>query len=878
MQTLSVVSKQMPKTTIQQTLQSLDSAAADTSLATLSGLDIPQVRALKYELAQIFPASNLPGFLLQGLLQLKGRKLDAERVALDLRVLFRETRQLSLYGTFLAAPAVIIHGYQTLLTLAGKDLKSAFPHGTWQFYTEFGLREDAARHAVETRGFSEFAHTLNDIDAATCWVAAAIYTLYAYEDLLANEWYERVALRCVDLALNEAAIAQLGRKLPRKAEERERAIAEVVGELRERYGLSQLASDWAMRRPFAGPAGDMIEGYPRSRRRSFENYLHRRLSELPDSLRTRMQELLHERMQTELPEFQSQMNLCQTLRADQYSDVREPLSPLELQVGLIVGGIYHLIDVWERDSHGHVVITPRGSSPSDPGQSIPLIEHSPGNWTDRYGQPVTINRRGDVWIAGMHIGRLRCLPLERIHAQVATIMRQHRPISVGELEPNQLTDMLLASAFRGKQETLRGLLSATTREELEILRSAPILVNWDIQEPHLPLGQVRRVQRGVGDHAITIIRAGDRVIFDMSHIFFDGIWGAILTEIVTSFAVALGEQVRQMTPGRAKIAKPLRLSASPAFLKAARNREMHAPIEADAETTAVSINTINRLRRRLAERDLHMTVNDVLLLGRYFHAATYQPGPVAMAALNDLEARGGEATRLHAQIIRALEEQRDLVPSILIPMDASWIDPRQRLHPATLRNPQPELLPRLTRCYELLRQLTTDPKHQIKEQFEKERINLWLDLVRFSNLLRSLRDLTMRGESFATGALRLLGHLPRPMQNLMDQIPQKIDILNEIVKGSEVFSNIGQAPRSSTLGRFMSSRDDGDTKLLVWGVMTTGNGQLVISLRDFRPHVGMLHEAGFGVVAEVLVADFLDSYAQGINTLVKRIQKIFSYK
>ena len=55
-------------------------------------------------------------------------------------MLFRETRQLGLYGTFLAAPALIIHGYQRLLTLAGKDPDSAFPDGTWQFYTEFGLR------------------------------------------------------------------------------------------------------------------------------------------------------------------------------------------------------------------------------------------------------------------------------------------------------------------------------------------------------------------------------------------------------------------------------------------------------------------------------------------------------------------------------------------------------------------------------------------------------------------------------------------------------------------------------------------------------------------------------------------------------------------
>ncbi|NJM08760.1 hypothetical protein HC891_25080 [Candidatus Gracilibacteria bacterium] len=118
---------------VQQTLQSLDSAVADTSLASASGLGIPQVRALKREIAEIFPASNLPAFLLQGLLQAQDRYVGEKRALIDLRVLFRETRRISLYSTFLAAPATIIHGYQRLLMLAGKDVSSAFPDGTWQF-------------------------------------------------------------------------------------------------------------------------------------------------------------------------------------------------------------------------------------------------------------------------------------------------------------------------------------------------------------------------------------------------------------------------------------------------------------------------------------------------------------------------------------------------------------------------------------------------------------------------------------------------------------------------------------------------------------------------------------------------------------------------
>jgi hypothetical protein len=271
-----------------------------------------------------------------------------------------------------------------------------------------------------------------------------------------------------------------------------------------------------------------------------------------------------------------------------------------------------------------------------------------------------------------------------------------------------------------------------------------------------------------------------------------------------------------------------------------------------------------------------LTVNDLLLLGRYAHAASYRPGPAAMAALDDLAARGGAAARIHEQIARDLEAQRGLVPSLLIPMDASWIDPRQRLHPATLRNPEPELLPRLARCEELLREL---PRlAAARRDFEAERTALCQDLLRYAALLAALREITTRGESFSTAALRMLGHLPRPMQSLLDLIPQKIDLLNEIVKGAEVFSNIGQVARSSSVARFASSRDDGDTKLLIWGVMADAGGQLAITLRDFRPHVAPLLAAGHSALAELLAADFLAGYAQSINGLVKRLQRVLAHK
>jgi hypothetical protein len=98
-----------------------------------------------------------------------------------------------------------LHGYQKPLALAGKDVESAFPDGSWQFYAEFGLREDAARHCAETVGFQRA--DASDVDALTAWVATALQTLFSYDDLLANEWDERMLLRTLDTIVEERAAA-----------------------------------------------------------------------------------------------------------------------------------------------------------------------------------------------------------------------------------------------------------------------------------------------------------------------------------------------------------------------------------------------------------------------------------------------------------------------------------------------------------------------------------------------------------------------------------------------------------------------------------------------------------------------------------------------
>jgi hypothetical protein len=283
------------------------------------------------------------------------------------------------------------------------------------------------------------------------------------------------------------------------------------------------------------------------------------------------------------------------------------------------------------------------------------------------------------------------------------------------------------------------------------------------------------------------------------------------------------------------------------------------------------------LRRRLAKIQLDLTINDLLLLARVDHAATYWPGPPAEQALEAITAIAGGA-QVAQDYRRQLERQREINPAMLIPMDASASDPRLRLYPTTFRNPRPALLPGLERCDTLVARLRRQPDMATRQEFERERQALYLELYSYAALLRALKRVTMRGESFTTAALRLMGHLPAAMQSLVDLIPQKIGILNEIIKGREVFSNVGQVVASSSISRFASSRDDGDTKLLVWGIMSDAGGTLVITLRDFRPHVAPLLRLGRADLARALAQDYLDSYVACVDGLARRVQRVLAFK
>lgn len=58
------------------------------------------------------------------------------------------------------------------------------------------------------------------------------------------------------------------------------------------------------------------------------------------------------------------------------------------------------------------------------------------------------------------------------------------------------------------------------------------------------------------------------------------------------------------------------------------------------------------------------------------------------------------------------------------------------------------------------------------------------------------------------------------------------------------------------------------------GVLTDDKDMVHLSLRDFRPHVKLLHECGMAKLAQQVVQDYLDAYINGFNQYIDELSHI----
>jgi len=779
-----------------KTANDLRTIATSGDLYQLSHLALPEIEYLTDEVARVVPAGNVPGIILSGLARLDGREVSASESQRQIGVLFKGVRQVvdkAVYGAFFAGPAAVLYGYQQLLRLAGKNTDSAFPNGTWQFYLEFALREDGARHANETTGFHEqltrYGINLSDEDMLTAWVLASAFFLHQLPHILANEWYERVALKTLTDITTRFTLPNA-----------------------DQY--QDLYAEWERIRPFQRQNDAGQDDYPAYRRKVFNSFLKPHYASLPPGAQQAWDTQMTEFQNTRLPAYLQQMSWLAYLEPGPHNETRIPYPLEETSIGVIWKGNYYLVPV---------------TSVSDP---------------------------------------------ETTRSLVAALIKT--PLS----QPVATLDEALVTARRSEHPELRKMLDGSTKEELEWLRRTPILINWDERDARLPLVLIRQGKRGIGDHPLTIFRTRESVIFDQSHIFFDGMWGAAVAEMMTNEALSWAVYLAQLPPAQPAANLPYSpaLESFPALNQKAQQNKI--TVETGAENTEVRLGAIMALRKLLKQRsDLaQVTVNDLLLLYRGLHAQLYSPSSDLQQMLDALSSDSRrEAQRAYRLVIDELATLQGKNPAILIPLDASRHDPRERLFPTTFRNPLTDFYEQHVHCLDTLRTYRTGMRGNRGPEFETfyEAQLTYLRLIGgFGELLTRYRNVAMAGQSTSTASIRFLGHLPPVLQKLLDTIPGKFDVLNEIIKGEEVFSNMGRVAKGSTLRRFMTAKDDNNQKTLAWGVITDDMGVLHLSLRDFRPHVALLHALGMEDCAQQIAQDYLDAYARGLNQYVVQLRDI----
>ncbi|KAA3660903.1 MAG: hypothetical protein DWQ04_18080, partial [Chloroflexi bacterium] len=704
-----------------------------------------------------------------------------------------DLRNRAVLGTVYAGPATLLRAYQQLLKLAGKRPEAAFPEGIWQFYVDYALRDDTARHTCETHGFDTFLQTrqiqLTEIDRLTTWVMTAVTCLHQYPHLLKNEWRERV-------------------------------LTHTLWQITQNVKHATLYRQWEKIRPYAlGNDATSDEDYPLYRERIFNQFLAPTVTSLSTKQQQAWKTAVSTKQSTELTAYQQQMSILACLEPGHYGELRKPISLAQSWVGLIYRNRYYLLPVCQ------------------PGSQSPV----------------------DVGL---------------IRSQISAIVtQQHAASSSSSLKR-------LATVKRYALPALHRTFSPLIQQKLSMLRQAPIWINGNSRLHNLPLASIRQAERGIGDHPLTIITTTKTAVFDLSHIFFDGTWGAALAEILTNEATGWVNKLSLMSNVTVEEKQPFQftLPLKPTDHEAIA-RAPHVATEVAAENCVINLAAIRNLRQRFKHYQVlqKLTVNDIMLLYRAIHAIAYRPSISLVKKLKKLQV-SNETRPAAANALAAIQTIYTSNPAILIPVDASRHTPRDRVSPMTFEVPVQNLdvvnkhqqtLAALANYERSVRNRTV-----AYAQFDKLQQTYLGMLAGLGQVLSNAKERARKGESFSINNIKLLAHLPPFMQRLLDKIPNQFDGINDAIKGREVFSNVGAVAPTSSLTRFMTAKDDNEKKELAWAVLTDAQETMHVSLRDFRPHVAQLSAVNQRSLAIHITNDLLDSYANGLNEFVQDLLRI----
>src|SRR5690606_15647954 len=121
--------------------------------------------------------------------------------------------------------------------------------------------------------------------------------------------------------------------------------------------------------------------------------------------------------------------------------------------------------------------------------------------------------------------------------------------------------------------------------------------------------------------------------------------------------------------------------------------------------------------------------------------------------------------------------------------------------PSTFRNPLPDIYKTHTQTAALLAKANQKRfgKKSVLQEFHQSRAEYLSMLGAFASVMQRYRQIATDGQSASTMAIRLIAGLPGAMQKIVDGIPGQFAVMNDAIKGEEVFSNVGQVAVGSSL-------------------------------------------------------------------------------
>ena len=335
------------------------------------------------------------------------------------------------------------------------------------------MREDTARHTNETVGFqqalTDYKLNLSEIDQLAAWVCASSQVYFQYDDILLNEWRERVYLYLIEEAVKETPKSN-------------------------KISFLRMPQAWASQRPYRrGQDAAHHENYALYRRRRFDNFLETRLNLLPEDIRMNIATIFQERVDQELVSYQRQMSILATLNPDRYRENKQPIPLWQARVGVIMNGRYYLLPACYTDQQGRPLLFETEDAQS-PFQSLRFGRD--GALLDSQGNPLTVDHQGCLYRESTSepCGYLRPAPFQAIRRQVRAIFDHAQQT---EADPGPGLDNQLIAIRRADQERARkAMTNPQTIRELQALKYTPIILNWDQQDASKPLAYIRQNKRG----------------------------------------------------------------------------------------------------------------------------------------------------------------------------------------------------------------------------------------------------------------------------------------------------------------------------------------------------------------------------------------------